>query len=322
MRRRLDIHTLQGVSGADRRAWQPRLQLFEQVAGAADRRRPVLYVHGATFPSGCSVFLDFAGGSWANALNAAGFAAWGLDFAGYGRSEDYPEMASAAEPGAGDPPGRAAEAATQIERAVRAIRAKTGAPAVSLIAHSWGTMAAGLFAATHPGLVDRLVLFGPVVQRLTLKTVPALPAWRLVTVDAQKQRFLEDVPAGEPAVLDEADFARWAEIYLRLDPASGSRTPPSVRTPNGPQADIMAAWSGSLAYDPARISAPALIVRGAWDSLCTDDDAAWLRQALVRAAHVADVKIPKATHLMHLERGRTALHAAVNEFLNAKRGSP
>ena len=208
------------------------------------------------------------------------------------------------------PRARAAEAAEQIERAVRAILAETGAPKVSIIAHSWGTMAAGRFAGDHPELVDSLVLFGAVVRRDVMKGVPPLGTWRFLTVTEQKKRFVEEVPQGEPAVLTEADFPAWADLYLSLDPTSAARTPPSVRTPNGPIADIMSAWSGTLAYDPSRIKAPVLIVRGEWDSLCTDTDVAWLRQAPTGARRVADVKVPKATHLMHLERGRSALHAA------------
>lgn len=309
--------TLEGHASAPGQSWHPRLQLFEQAEGRANRKRPVLYVHGATFASENAVFFRFAGRSWADALNDAGFSVWGLDFAGYGRSEIYPAMRHATPP-EGEPLGRTPDAAAQIERAVRAIIAETGAEKVSIIAHSWGTMPAGRFAGEHPEWVERLVLFGPVVRRETLGGVPQLGPWRFLTVAAQKRRFVEDVPAGAPAVLAEADFPAWAALYLRLDPTSAARTPPSVRTPNGPLADIMAAWSGQLAYDPGRIQAPTLIVRGAWDSLCGDADAAWLRQALTHARQVSDVKVPHATHLMHLETGRAALHAAVNDFLKAK----
>lgn len=305
------------VSTAASPRWQPRLQLFEQTTASADRKRPVLYVHGATFASENSIFFRFGGLSWADALNRADRSVWGLDFAGYGRSERYPEMAADA-PRAGAPLGRAPEAAQQIARAVRAILVETGAPRVSIIAHSWGTMAAGRFAGDHPHLVDRLVFFGPVVRREALDEVPPLGAWRLLTVDEQKKRFVEDVPPGEPGVLAEVDFPAWAELYLSFDATSASRTPPSVRTPNGPQADIMAAWSGRLAYDPGRITAPTMIVRGEWDSLCTDADVAWLRHALAGAPRVADLKIPRATHLMHLESGRTALHDAAATFLDAR----
>lgn len=307
---------LPGMPAADDPSSRLRLQLFEQAMGAEIRKRPVLYVHGATFGSENSIFFKFGGASWADALNDAGFSVWGLDFAGYGRSAAYPEMAATVPP-QGEPLGRAADGVRQVDRAVRAIIAETGASKVSLVAHSWGTMVAGGFAGDHPELVDRLVLFGPVTRRVRSMDVPPLGPWRFLTVEEQKQRFVEDVPPGEPAVLAEADFPAWAALYLSLDPTGAERTPPSVRTPNGPLADIMAAWSGRLAYEPGRIAAPTLIVRGEWDSLCRDADAQWLAQALTGAARVVDVKTPKATHLMHLESGRAALYAAVNEFLKS-----
>lgn len=308
--------TVPGTS-APGQPWQPRLQLFELAAGSADRKQPVLYIHGATFPAENSIFFKLGGASWADALNSAGFSVWGFDFAGFGRSERYPEMSADAPP-AGEPLGRVPDAVKQIERVVRAIVADTGAAKVSIVAHSWGTMAAGRFAGDHPALVDRLVFFGPIVRRAGLNSVPSPGTWRFLTVEAQKKRFVEDVPQGESGVLAESDFPAWSALYLKSDPTSLSRTPPSVRTPNGPVADIMAAWSGALAYEPGRVKAPVLIVRGEWDSLCKDADVAWLKQALTGAAQVSDAKIPKATHLMHLESGRTALYTATTQFLNTK----
>lgn len=308
--------TLEGTAATPGQSWRPRLQLFEHAEGRADRKRPVLYVHGATFSSENSVFFRFGGRSWADALNEKGLSVWGVDLAGYGRSEVYPDMKQAV-PNDGEPLGRAAIASAQIERAVRAVIAETGAAKVSIVAHSWGTMAAGRFAGEHPELVDRLVLFGPVVQRRVLAGTQKLGPWRHLTVEEQKKRFVEDVPAGEPPILEQGDFPAWSALYLSLDETSASRAPPSVRTPNGPVADIMDAWSGNLAYEPGRIRAPTLIVRGEWDSLCRDGDVAWLRQALKGAPKVVDVKVPRATHLMHLETGRAALYAAANEFLTS-----
>lgn len=89
-----------------------------------------------------------------------------------------------------------------------------------------------------------------------------------------------------------------------------------MKTPNGPIADIMDAWSGSLAYDPAQIVSPLAIVRGEWDSLCTDADAAWLLAALTSAPEKSDVKIAAATHLMHLEENRGGLYQATIAFLS------
>ena len=70
-----------------------------------------------------------------------------------------------------------------------------------------------------------------------------------------------------------------------------------------------------MPYQPGRIVAPTLIVRGAWDGLCRDADAAWLINAL-GAKEKADVVIPAATHLMHLEHGRDGLFAATADWLS------
>src|SRR5580658_2088576 len=59
---------------------------------AAQKRRLVLYVHGATFPSSVSIAHRFDGYSWRDALNEAGFDVWAFDFQGFGHSDRYPEM--------------------------------------------------------------------------------------------------------------------------------------------------------------------------------------------------------------------------------------
>jgi alpha-beta hydrolase superfamily lysophospholipase len=63
------------------------------------------------------------------------------------------------------------------------------------------------------------------------------------------------------------------------------------------------------------VVAPTLIVRGAWDNLCRGADAAWLMNAL-EASEKADVVIPAATHLMHLEHGRDGLFTATADWLS------
>jgi pimeloyl-ACP methyl ester carboxylesterase len=168
--------TLPGSASSATEPWRPALLLREQTSDGADRRRPVVYIHGATFPSANSMMFRFDGVSWADALNKAGRSVWALDFAGFGGSEFYPQMAQPTPP-AGEPLGRAPQAAAQIERAVRAIITETGAARVSIIAHSWGTMAAGLFATQHPELIDRIVFFGPIVRREIVKGVPPLGPW-------------------------------------------------------------------------------------------------------------------------------------------------
>ena len=79
--------------------------------------------------------------------------------------------------------------------------------------------------------------------------------------------------------------------------------------------DIGCAWAGDLAYEPARVRAPVAIIRGEWDSMCTDADAAWLFGAFTSSPIRRDVKISRGTHLMHLEASRYALYRETQNFL-------
>jgi pimeloyl-ACP methyl ester carboxylesterase len=294
------------------------LNLFLRHLAPPERRggpHPVLYVHGATFPSALSIAHRFGGFSWRDALVEAGFDVWGFDFLGFGASDRYPEMNASAE--ANPPLCRAQEASEQLEAAVRFILAQHGLSRLSLITHSWGSMPAGRFAARNPALVDRIVMFGPITWRppRRYEKPPAAPAWRIVTVHDQWARFIEDVPPSEAPVLDRAHFADWGERYLDSDAEARRRDPPGVKIPTGPFADILAAWHGELAYDPGAFRAPVAIIRGAWDGLVTDDDARWLFDAFTAAPDKRDIKIGRGTHLMHLETMRHALYAESIAFL-------
>jgi pimeloyl-ACP methyl ester carboxylesterase len=292
--------------------WSPSLLVREQIPPSGDRSRPVLYVHGSSFPSALSVMFRMGGKSWADALNADGYDVFGLDFAGYGGSDRYPEMAGA-DP-AGPPLGRADIAADQIARAVVFILKETGAERVSIVAHSWGTMPAALFAERHPEQVDRLVLFGPVLRRDGPGGSEAT-AWGLITTAEQHTRFGKDVPKDHPPVLEEVDFPAWAAAYLASDPTASARMPPSVKTPSGPSADVLDAWCRRLPYAPANLVRPVMVVRGAWDSVSTRADAVRFLAELPAGLERRFVEIPEATHLMHLESGRRGLYAEVNAFL-------
>ena len=295
-------------------ASDPALHLRRQRAGGT-ARGAALYVHGATFPSALSLFFRFDGRSWADALNAAGFDAWGFDFAGYGDSERYPAMRQPAD--AAPPLGRADAAERQLASVLHAVRRLAGEQQpVHLIAHSWGTLVALRCAGTST-LADTLAsltLFGPVAPRDGPPDPVSAPAWRTLTIWEQYRRFIADVPRGEPNVLLDRHIDAWASAYLATDPASASRHPPAVQVPAGPMADIGALWSGERLVDASRVRTPTLLVRGAWDSVCDERDAAHLVRSM-SGTSVRDRVIAKGTHLMHLETSRTDLHRVVNEFL-------
>jgi len=293
-------------------ASHPALHLRRQRASGA-ARGAALYVHGATFPSALSLFFRFDGRSWADALNAAGFDAWGFDFAGYGESGRYPAMLQGAD--AAPPLGRVDAAERQLASALQAVRrlAVEGLP-VHLIAHSWGTLAALRCAPAFADALASLTLFGPVVHRDGPSEPVSASAWRTLTIWEQYRRFIADVPRGEPHVLLDRHIEAWAGAYLATDPASASREPPAVQVPAGPGVDIAALWSGEPLVDASRVRTPTLLVRGAWDSVCDDRDAARLLRSMT-GADARDRVIARGTHLMHLETGRVDLHRVVNEFL-------
>ena len=285
------------------------------------RYAPVLFIHGATFPTALAAGFKFDGTSWMDDMARHGFDVWALDFLGYGASDRYPAMR---EPGRAHPAlGRAPEAARQIAAAVAYIERHEHDARVSLVAHSWGTLAAGLYTATHPAAVDRLVLFGPVAQRQNeAPDADGDSAYWFVTEDAQRARFTGYVPAGQPQVLDPRHFAVWGPAYMATDSSSHSRTPASVEVPSGPVADINDAWSGHFAYDPAAIRVPVLIVRGEWDAVTRDADLRWLYDGLTHAPIKREVTIDRGTHVMHLEASRYQLYRETEAFLSADDSPP
>ena len=279
--------------------------------------RVVLYVHGGTFGSGLSVAHRFDGRSWRDELCAAGFHVWAVDFHGFDRfSDPYPDMAHPAE--AHPPLGRTADASRQLEQAVRFIAARHGVGRISLVAHSWGTMVAGHFAGRCPDLVDRMVFFGPIARRDPEGERVRLPAWRLISLKDQWARFTETVPPDEAPVLLRRHFDEWGECYLDGDPASRTRSPAAVKVPSGAFQDIFDAWSGELAYDPGLVRAPVAIIRGEWDGMCTGADARWLFDRLSASPVRREIKVSRATHLMHLETSRFALYRETEAFLLAR----
>jgi len=104
-----------------------------------------------------------------------------------------------------------------------------------------------------------------------------------------------------------------------LGDRSGGRkqTPPVVRAPNGTVQDTAEFWaSGKTMYDPARITAPTLIVIGEWDRDTPPYMAQTIFPLLVNSPGKRLVMLPEATHHLMLEKNRLMLFRAVQAFLD------
>jgi alpha-beta hydrolase superfamily lysophospholipase len=298
-----------------------RLGLRHAASGAAETARPVvLILPGAAVPVSANADYPFTTGrSLMTALAENGLDVWALDYYGFGESDRYPEMNEAADKHGAL--GTAEECADQVDSAVTYLKEHRRAEQVMLIGDSGGSLVAGLFAARRPLLVARLVLFGPVTPFTGgPSSSQRLPAYDLMTPQLLWNLFTSWSDAvGGPAVLDPGSYQAWAEKYLRSDPTSRTRSPPSVKIPNGRQADLAAVASGRFPYDPGAITAPTLVVMGEWDAIATYPGAEWLLHALRQAKTRRLVVLGHGSHTIQFETERNELYRTVADFLGERR---
>lgn len=296
------------------------LRLFvrnKRLATATDDALPVLFVHGATYPS--SVTFDYAidGVSWMDVMAAAGFDVWCVDLIGYGGSDRPVEMA---QPAADNPPAVDTErAVADIDCVVNFVLKKSGQRRLKLIGYSWGTKICGDYAGRQPDKVARLVLYGAGWLREKPSAVDAggdLGAYRLVEADAIGARWLINRSPEEAAMLTPpGGIEAWAEAAIASDPESGEHDPPRLRAPTGVVKDGRAWNSGVAQYDPAKITAPTLVVVGEWDEETTPVQCRAVFEQLDNAGDRRLIVIGRATHSMLLEKQRHVLHRTVDGFL-------
>jgi pimeloyl-ACP methyl ester carboxylesterase len=252
-----------------------------------------------------------------------GFDVWLLDLRGYGRSTRPPEMS---QPAAANPPlVRGETAVKDLATAAAFIRQRRGVPKLVHVGYSWGTALSGRFAADNPGLVERLVLYAPV----WLRTTPSLAdpggelgAWRGVTQEAARRRRGAGVPAEKAAGLIPAGwFEHWAGVTWATDPEGQRQNPAVLRAPNGSVADGREFWSaGRPFYDPAKITAPTLLVLGEWDQDTPPSMANALFPLLRNSPGKRLEILGEGTHGIWMERTRGALFRSVQVFLEEAGG--
>ena len=302
------------------------LGMLERRGAALDPRLPpVLLVHGATL--GASLFdLPLPGYSLLRELADAGRAAYALDIRGFGYSMRGTVLESPPEE---NPPfPRLAQAVPDIGAAVDAILARENAGAVDLLGFSWGTVTSCAYAAANAGKVVRLALYAPLYgernplwlrriaePRATERLLPGIGAYRLMTQAALRGRWDEDIGGGDPGRLRGPGVAEAVfELFCALDPGIRSGGEPAFRCPAGALADLVSIFNGRPLYDPAALTMPTLLVRGAGDTTSTDGDARALLAAIASPEKRYCVVDP-GSHFLLLERNRAQLYGILREFL-------
>ena len=214
------------------------LERLSIVGDKADRQ--VLLVHGLTYSSH-EFDVNVGDYSLARYLARQGYAVWTVDVAGYGRSQEVkdgfmPDSAYAAE---------------DIAAAARKILEVSGQKKLDVLGWSWGTVTSALFAEKYPDLVNKLVLYAPILTGLgeaEVKKAHNHNTWEHAAGDFQTGPDGQiDYAITEPAVVNAFQSGAW-----RHDRDS---------SPNGGRRDLLVSTEKILiAFD--RLKVPTLVIGG------------------------------------------------------------
>jgi len=284
--------------------------------------RIVLFVHGATYPAETAFDLQLDGLSWMDYIAQRGYDVYLMDVRGYGRSTRPPEMAQPARENR--PIVHTDVAVKDFGTVVDHILTRRGVAKINLLAWSWGTSIAAAYTAHSSDKVARLVLYAPVWLRQTPSLVRVegpLGAYRTVTMDAARQRWLTGVAADkQKELIPSGWFEAWWQANMDADPVGAAQVPPVVRAPNGVVEDGQRYWAADTRYyDASKIRVPVLLIHGEWDV----DTPAYMSQALFARLTGAPAKryvvIGEGTHTIIMKQNRMHLFREVQLFLDDAR---
>ncbi len=233
-----------------------RLFLWEKFVGSPDNKPAVLFVHGSSMASQPTFDLTVPGRPDSSVMDwfaQRGFVCWTVDMEGYGRSDKSRDIFCDISNGADD-----LAAATDYILKTRGIK--------SFLTYgiSSGALRAALFAERHPDRVARLALDAYV---WTGEGAPTLAQRRkkLPEFMAKKRRPIDRAFVYSIFERDHPDCAEkrvvdsFADAILALDDSM----------PNGTYIDMC---SKLPVNDPAKITAPTIILRGQFDGIAAMDD--------------------------------------------------
>ena len=289
--------------------------------------RILLYVHGATYPSETAFDLPIEGASMMDLIAARGYDVYLVDVRGYGGSTRPPEMNL--PPEANPPIVNSDVAVRDFGTAVEHVLARRGVGKINLMGWSWGTAIAGQYTAANNDKVARLVLFAPLwifrndaviapAPEVSVRHPPKLGAYRLISKEVAKARWLEGVPDNKRAdLIPPGVFEAWIEATWATDPEAAKHDPPMLRAPNGVIADVLTTWAvGKAHYDPGKITVPVFLVHAEWDFDLPSYQARDYFAVLTNTPYKRLVEIGEGTHSVMMEKNRMQFFREIIGFLD------
>lgn len=278
------------------------IQLFVMsIRGATPRRRGVVvFTHGAGSASSASWDLRAGDYSFMRFLACAGFDTYAVDVRGFGGSTMPPELLAPAE--AAPPAVRAEDVVLDVHAAVLFAARTSSVATVDLVGWSWGAEVAGLYAGRYPDHVRRLTLLSPVFDRRWPARHATAKAWYPL-VRAELDRLYSE---------EREERVIWDEFVSSLFRFT---TGPELRLPNGPYRDLYG--EDAPIWDPAKVRAPVLVLRGERDAASLDVHARALFDRLTQASSRRYLVLGGMGHFVYRERRYRETQSALLEWLLA-----
>ena len=233
-----------------------KLFLWEKYVDSPAGKPALLFVHGSSMASQPTFDLTVPGRPHSSVMDwfaKRGFVCWCVDMEGYGRSAKHRDIYCDIANGADD-----LKAATDYIAATRGIE--------SFLAYgiSSGALRAALFAQRHPERIQRLALdafvwtgAGAPTLEQRRKKLPEFLASKRRPID---RAFVHSIfNRDHPDCADRATVEAFADAILALDDSM----------PNGTYIDMC---SKLPVVDPAKITAPTVVLRGQFDGIASMAD--------------------------------------------------
>ena len=297
---------------------------------------PMILMHGTRIPGISEFDLPVPNGSFAEDLAKLGHASYIPDARGYGKSDRPAEMDQPRTEG--EPIARTIILTRDVDAAVNAALAETGASKVGIFGWGTGGILALMYAAIWPDKVENIILYNtlyggagdhPEIGHGSFWDDPNNPGhfnqkkygnYYFNRIDMLRKGWDNQIPiADKDSWRDPAMLKAFEQALIDGDPTTMDRDPPSYRSPNGMLEDSFHMGLGNKLVHGSQVYARVMIINPEYDTWCRDDDVEALRRDLVHAPEIKVWAPKNTTHYILLDRpehGRTDLMRELDGFLD------